>query len=237
MQQDIIATIRQELVQQADQRTKGNAQSFFKERVKFYGVRTAVVNQIARQFYQDIKHLSKDEIFNLAEALLKSDYLEESFIACDWTCRLRNHFQPEDFDRFESWIKQYVSNWATCDTFCNHTVGAFVERYPEYLASLKRWAKSENRWLRRAAAVSLIIPARKGQWLQDVFELADILLTDPEDLVQKGYGWLLKEASKTHQAEVFAYVFRNRANMPRTALRYAIEKIPEEQRRQAMARP
>ena len=66
--------------------------------------------------------------------------------------------------------------------------------------------------------------------------IADILLEDKDDLVQKGYGWLLKEASRTHQDQVFEYVMRNKAVMPRTALRYAIEKMPEELRRKAMER-
>jgi 3-methyladenine DNA glycosylase AlkD len=66
--------------------------------------------------------------------------------------------------------------------------------------------------------------------------MSEILLTDKDDMVQKGYGWLLKEASKKHQAEVFDYVMKWKAKMPRTALRYAIEKMPVEMRRRAMAR-
>lgn len=237
MQQDIVASIRQELQQRADDWHKSIAQSFFKERVTFYGVRTAVVNQIARQSYKEIRQLSKDEIFSLAETLMKSDYNEEAFIAFEWIYRLHDLYRPEDFTRFENWIDLYVNNWAKCDTLCNHAVGSFIERYPEYLPELKRWAKSENRWLRRAAAVSLIIPAKKGSFLNDVFELADILLLDQDDLVQKGYGWMLKEASKLHRQEVFDYIMLNQPVMPRTALRYAIEKMPDELRREAMAKP
>ncbi len=237
MELDIIASIRKELKQQADDHTIGVSQSFFKERVTFYGVRTAIVNQLARQSFATIKHLGKEEIFSLAEELLRSDYNEESFIAFEWAYRLRDQYQPADFTRFENWIADYVNNWAKCDTFCNHTLGAFIELYPEYLANLKQWAKSENRWFRRAAAVSLIIPARKGKLFGDIIELSDILLVDKDDLVQKGYGWLLKEASKVHQQEIFEYVIQNRETMPRTALRYAIEKMPEAMRREAMAKP
>ncbi len=96
------------------------------------------------------------------------------------------------------------------------------------------WARSENRWLRRAAAVSLILPARRGRFLVEVFEIADRLLTDGDDMVQKGYGWMLKEASRLHQQDVFDYVVRNRRVMPRTALRYAIELMPKELRAGAM---
>jgi len=57
---------------------------------------------------------------------------------------------------------------------------------------------------------------------------------DDDDLVQKGYGWMLKAASEAHQREVFEYVMKNKTEMPRTALRYAIEKMPEELRKAAM---
>jgi 3-methyladenine DNA glycosylase AlkD len=65
-------------------------------------------------------------------------------------------------------------------------------------------------------------------------EIADILLHDQDDMVQKGYGWMLKEASRTHQKEVFEYVLKHKDNMPRTALRYAIEKMPAELKNEAM---
>jgi 3-methyladenine DNA glycosylase AlkD len=82
--------------------------------------------------------------------------------------------------------------------------------------------------------VTLIIPARHGLFLPDVFRIADGLLLDSDDLVQKGYGWMLKAASEAHQKEVFNYVMKNRFRMPRTALRYAIEKMPAELKKQAM---
>ncbi len=88
-------------------------------------------------------------------------------------------------------------------------VGSFIEKFPSYIANLKTWTASDNRWVRRAAAVTFILPGRKGNFLNDIFEISDRLLTDKDDLVQKGYGWMLKEASKSHQQEVFEYVMRN----------------------------
>jgi 3-methyladenine DNA glycosylase AlkD len=98
------------------------------------------------------------------------------------------------------------------------------------------WRKSKSRWLRRAAAVSLIVPVRQGLLRDEVFGAADTLLMDQDDMVQKGYGWMLKEATKRFPDDVFAYVMKHKANMPRTALRYAIEKMPEKRRKQAMAK-
>jgi 3-methyladenine DNA glycosylase AlkD len=234
MQTDLIIRIRKELEQQVDEKTKSNFQRFFKEQVIFYGVKSSIVGKISRKYFPEIKYLSKSRIFSLCEELLGSDYGEEAFIAFDWAYCINDKYEPGDFITFENWIIKYVNNWAKCDTLCNHAVGAFIERYPQYVHSLKVWAKSENRWLKRASAVSLIIPAKKGMFLKDAFEIADILLLDQDDLVQKGYGWMLKEESREHQSEVFDYVKKKKASMPRTALRYAIEKMPEDLRRLAM---
>ncbi|MCX6225044.1 MAG: DNA alkylation repair protein, partial [Bacteroidia bacterium] len=113
-------------------------------------------------------------------------------------------------------------------------VAEFIVKYPTYLAELKRFTLSENRWMRRAAAVTLIIPAARGKFLADVLEIATLLLHDPDDLVRKGYGWMLKAAAESHRQEVFGFVLRHKATMPRTALRYAIEKMPAGMKAEAM---
>lgn len=233
---DIILNIRKELAQNSNQKTRESGKRFFKEVVKMYGVKTATVSKIGKTYFNQIKNRSKAEIFGLCEILWQSGYLDESFIACEWSYALRKKYEPKDFKLFESWINGYINNWASCDTLCNHTMGAFLEMYPEYLLQLKAWAKSKNRWTRRAAAVSLIVPAKRGKFLKEIFEISDILLCDPDDMAQKGYGWLLKVASQAHEKEVFDYVMKNKNKMPRTALRYAIEKMPKSLKEKAMAK-
>lgn len=236
MGNDVLTAVRQELMKEIDEKTKESAQRFFKEPVKFYGVKSAQVKKIATKYFREMEGRDKSEIFALCEELLETGYGEEAFIAFEWAYRERSQFVPQDFFVFEGWVDRYVDNWAKCDTLCNHTLGSFVEMYPEFIENLTGWARKQNRWLRRASAVTLILPARKGMFLKEAFQISDILLMDGDDMVQKGYGWLLKEASKKHQAEVFDYVMKWKANMPRTALRYAIEKMPEEMRKKAMER-
>lgn len=232
----LIDEIRVELKKNIDKKTQATSQHFFKEKIKCYGVKMPVVSKISKEFFKRIKSETKSEIFDLCESLWQSGYIEEAFIACNWSYYIRKEYKPGDFKIFRKWISEHVNNWAACDTLCNHTVGQFIEMYPEYLVKLKDFAKSDNRWMRRASAVTLIIPARKGKFLKDILEIADILLLDKDDLVQKGYGWMLKAASQAHQREIFEYVIRNKVNMPRTALRYAIEKMPEDLKKIAMAK-
>ena len=232
----IIESVRKQLIENADENSKAGGERFFKEEVHLYGVKTATVTQIGNQAFKQIKDKPKQEIFDLCEQLWKSGMMEESFIACNWAYAIRRQFVPEDFDIFERWVNNYVSNWASCDGFCNHTIGSFLRQYPIYAEKMKEWSLSHNRWVKRASAVSFIIPARKGQFKKEIFEIADNLLLDPDDMVQKGYGWMLKSLADAFEDEVFQYVLDHRANMPRTALRYAIEKMPEEKKREAMKR-
>jgi 3-methyladenine DNA glycosylase AlkD len=231
-----IEDIRKDLISNADEKTKKSGEKFFKEPVVMYGVKSAIVSRISREHYKNLPEKHKPEVFDLCEKLWQSGLMEESFIACNWSWFIRKEFEPTDFELFAVWIDSYVNNWASCDTFCNHTVGTLIEMFPDQITGLKEWARSKNRWMRRASAVSLIVPARKGKFLKEIIELADILLTDSDDMVQKGYGWMLKVASQLHQNEVFDYVMRKKTLMPRTALRYAIEKMPGELKTKAMAK-
>jgi len=230
----LIYEIQKELNYNSDKKTQESTLHFFKEEIQSYGVKSATVAKMSKDHFKSIKNNSKIEIWKLCEELWRSQTLEESLIACNWSYFIHKDYQPDDFEVFEKWIGNYVNNWASCDTLCNHTLGEFLEMYPEYVARLKEMATSENRWMRRAAAVSLIIPAKKGKFLKDIFEIADLLLTDKDDLVQKGYGWMLKVACKEHQQEVFEYIMSKKSIMPRTALRYAIEKMPAELKKAAM---
>jgi 3-methyladenine DNA glycosylase AlkD len=234
--ENIIDKIRSELIKNADEKTRIQGEKFFKENVKIYGWRSAQLKELSKLHYKSLPDKSKSAVFALCEELWKSGYMEEAGIACIWSFNVKKHYLPEDFMVFEKWVNKYVTNWAACDTLCNHSVGTLVEMYPEFLEGLKKWAKSGNRWVKRASAVSLIVPARKGRFLKDIFEIADVLHSDSDDMVQKGYGWMLKAASEAHQKEVFNYIMSKKSTMPRTSLRYAIEKMPPELKARAMAK-
>jgi len=228
--------IKEDLIAGSDEQTRISGERFFREDVKLYGVKSAMTERIAKEYFREIKERPKNEIFLMCEELWKSGYLEEAGIACNWSYFVHKRYEPTDFEIFERWISKYVTNWAACDTLCNHSVGTLVEMYPEKINDLKRLAHSKNRWEKRASAVSLIIPARKGMFLNDIFEIAEILITDTDDMVRKGYGWMLKAASQAHQDKVFDFVMNHRTIMPRTSLRYAVEKMPADLKLRAMAK-
>ena len=232
----IPGTVVRELAGLVDPATLAGSARFFREPVRSRGVKTAAVHAVARKHWKDVEPLGRARILALCEELYRTGYLEDGFVAADWAARLAPSIEPGDIDLLGAWVERYVDNWAACDTLCNHVVGDLVSRFPETVEVLKAWTQSPNRWVRRAAAVSLVVPAKRGAFLDDALAIADLLLLDGDDMVRKGYGWLLKEASLRHRDEVYAFVLARRDVMPRTALRYAVELMPPELRAGAMKR-
>ncbi|MBS3168653.1 DNA alkylation repair protein [Candidatus Woesearchaeota archaeon] len=237
---EILKRINEELKENIDTKYKEESKKFYKQSnnsvgVSITGVRTPIVRKIAKKYFKDIKSLKKEEILNLCEQLLREGYNEKTTIAIQWTSYIK--LEEKDFKTLERWLKVYIDNWGKIDDFSLNVISHFIVNYKKYKNNVKSWAKSKNWCERRASAVSFIQGKSwriNKRYINDVFEVALILLKDKEDLVQKGYGWMLKEASKDFQKEVFEFVIKNKNEMPRTALRYAIERMPEELRKKAM---
>ena len=230
-----IKSIHSELNRNAEFAYKKSQQQFFKEGIELYGVRIPVVRKIAAAQWREVRKLDKKNIFALCEELLKTNMQEDSVIAYGFAHRMRKKLELKDFAVFERWVKSYVNNWAKCDDVCTGALGELIAMYPQLIQKTVAWQKSKNRWVRRASAVALIVPVKRANILPDVFAATDALMADEDDLVRKGYGWLLKEANNVYPKEIFAYVMKYKANMPRVALRYAIEKMPKDWKKQAMA--
>jgi 3-methyladenine DNA glycosylase AlkD len=227
MSQDIVRNIRTQLTQAiADAANTKEASR----------LSTPVVRAISRETFMQVRQYDKARIFDLCEALLSSRSADERTIAFDWAYRCRKSFVEADFACFESWLREYVTGWGPCDDFCSHAFGRLIFQYPALFSHVMPWTASSNRWLRRASAVILIDGLRRGWFVAEAFQIADALLTDGDDMVQKGYGWMLKEASKHAPLQVFDYVMAHKQTMPRTALRYAIEKLEPSLRQRAMRR-
>jgi len=232
----ILDRIRREIAAHDKPENRINYQRFFKEKLKEpVGLKTPVLRNISNQCFKDVRTLPANDVLNLCDAMLASGRRYMRFFAFEWALKVKGHYAKSEFKRFETWLKKYVEGWGSCDHLCCGPLGHIIAQYPDLVRKTKAWTKSPNQWLRRAAAVSLIVAVKSRMLLDEVFDTADRLLTDDEDLVQKGYGWMLKEASNVYQKEVFAYVMKHKDRMPRTALRYAIEKMPPGMRQKALA--
>ena len=201
---------------------------YFKEPVEAYGLTMAQSKELAARFYPRVKG-DLDAAMSLAETLLESGNLTLASIGLEILDRFRGRLGPRHLDTFDRWV-DHLTNWATTDTLATHMIAASVAGDPSQVERLMTWTGSGNRWRRRAAAVSLVPQARRGLLLEEVFSLSDRLMEDGDDMVQKGVGWLLKEASRRHSEQVRGHLLRWRGRAPALVLRIASEKLPEDRR-------
>jgi 3-methyladenine DNA glycosylase AlkD len=126
----------------------------------------------------------------------------------------------------------YINNWDLVDSSAPHIVGAWL--FPRSRAPLRRLARSSSLWDRRIAIIATQFFIRNGD-LEETFRIADLLLTDPHDLIHKAVGWMLREAGNRDPKAERRYLETRYPRMPRTMLRYAIERFPEAERRRYLA--
>lgn len=232
----IAAEVNSKLRDAADPVRAENEQRYFKETIRSHGVTVPGSRAIGKEIYRrERENAVVEEWLALGERLLATGWLEQGTVGLQCVELARPPASEELFDTYERWMGAHVGNWAHCDFLSTDLLSRLLIELPDLVARLSGWTASDNRWVRRGAAVSLVIPARKGLFLDEALAIAEALLDDDDDLVQKGFGWMLREAAKEHQAAVTGFLEREVGRMPRTAFRYAIEKFPKDERKRLMS--
>lgn len=196
---------------------------------------TSEVRKVARKIYAELADQNFEQKLEFCERLLSKGVWAMWLIAFDITFRERKNYSLETFEVFERWLKLYVTDWEDCDDFCVHPLGALVLDYPELYNNIVPWCHHEKFVVRRAAAVCMIYSVRKSEVDSDkLFLIADKLMDDDHYLVQKGYGWMLKEYSNKSSDEVEGYLRANVHKMTRLAYRYAMNKLDKKVQKELM---
>ncbi|KON30815.1 hypothetical protein AC482_02930 [miscellaneous Crenarchaeota group-15 archaeon DG-45] len=222
----IVDEIRADILRRARRENVPRIKRFFKEAVEVRGLMSPQIEEVAKLAYPMVRE-DLNLALEVAGRLVASGVLEEASVGIRLLGRMTGRFTPELFDVFDGWVDR-LTNWATTDGLCTSLISETVTLDPELAGRLLLWTGSEGRWRRRAAAVSLVPLVRKGLMLDEAFAVAERLMTDGDEMVQKGVGWLLKEAAKGHPHEVRGFLLRWRAEAPALVLRYASEKLPGE---------
>jgi|AntRauTorcE11897_2_1112592.scaffolds.fasta_scaffold21908_2 3-methyladenine DNA glycosylase AlkD len=236
-----ISSLKDDLISSIDLEYKNRAPRFFKEEIFPIGVRSKDLNIIEKKYYKFLKPLNKKDFFEIINSLLQEKEHEIKTLAFKWLHRKRESFTKTDFLVFERWLKKHVNNWAHCDNFLTHSLGYLIYQHPELIGKTDSWINSNNRWLRRSASIILIYSFKyhKDKKEFNIFfsRLKEVIvkqIKDSDDLVQKGYGWSAKEASNINENLVFEFIYKYKHKLPRTALRYAIEKMTLKHKQEAM---
>lgn len=221
---------------QADPERARQVQKYFKETVRSFGVPSPAVRAIAAELYLSIK--KEWDIFQalqLCAILFPRPELETKAIAALILARYNKEFQPQLFGQVKNWLaKNYLANWASVDTFCPEIMGTLLFRYPELVKEIKTWPSHPNRWVKRASIVSFLKLTKKEGFLDIIYEQAIKLFPVDDDLIQKANGWVLRETGKRDMPRLEQFLLKHGPAIPRTTLRYAIERFPEVKRRELL---
>jgi 3-methyladenine DNA glycosylase AlkD len=205
-------------------------QRFFKEEVASRGWRTNELRKLAVRFRRQM--VADDDMafaIQVCDKLFTGRVLEEKIFAVLMLEGQTEEFGAREFKVFERWLER-VSSWADHDALVHNLIGPMILVEPGRTKAVFRWARSRNRWQRRAAAVALIHSARKRTGFEQITKISNALLQDKDDMVQKGVGWLLREAAKADPERTVPYLLAIRGTASRLVLRTACEKLTAAER-------
>jgi 3-methyladenine DNA glycosylase AlkD len=218
--------IRQALKDGGSAEHAAGVQSFFKQEIKSHGWYTAALRRAIRRCRGEILREHDFEFLaQVADQLFSGLLLEEKIAGVFLLEGLEAECGDREFAMFESWLDR-ISSWADHDGLVHSLISPMIRAQPARSQFVFRWAKSPNRWHRRAACVALIRPARAQLLFPEIVKLSDALLADKDDMVQKGLGWLLRETAKFDAKRTVPYLVKIRESAPRLVLRTACETLP-----------
>jgi len=210
-------------------------QAFFKEEIQSRGWRTAEMRKVALRFRRTIvKEAGLPFLVQVADQLFSGQVLEERVFGVLLLEKVVEELGDKEFKLFESWLAR-ITTWADHDGLVHYLVAPMIVAKPARAAHAFRWARSRNRWHRRAACVALIRGTRRKMFFPEIIGLCNLLLGDEDDMVQKGLGWLLRETAKADPKRTVPYLMKIRNRSPRLVLRTACETLPIATRRRVLA--
>lgn len=229
------ARIRRLLKDGGSVRHAEEVQWFFKEEIKSRGWYTGGLRKVAVQFRRTIlRAQGLPFLLQVADKLFAGRCLEEKAFAVLLLEKITHQLGDAEFRLFESWLER-VSSWSDHDGLVHYLIAPMIAARPERVNCIFRWAKSRNRWHRRAACVALIQGTRRKMFFPEIRRLSQLLLADQDDMVQKGMGWLLRENAKFNAERTTRYLMSIRKRAPRLVLRTACETLPPPVRRRVLA--
>lgn len=226
-----IETARISLREHSDQSQAGVLQRFFKtgpgeygEGDRFLGVRVPAIRRIARK----CRNLALTDTLTLLQSAIHEERLLALIIL---TQKYQKGTPGEQAEIYREYLNntQYINNWDLVDTSAEHIVGAFLKNRPR--KPLYELTQSGCLWERRIAIMATFHFIKNDEF-KETLKIAEMLVADPEDLIHKAAGWMLREIGKRDQSVEEAFLRKHYRRMPRTMLRYAIEKFPEDVRQQ-----
>jgi 3-methyladenine DNA glycosylase AlkD len=219
-------------------RRAAGMRAYFKrdETVAFYGVDLPTVRAVARDVWRDHRAAwTVADATRFCDHLIRDAEFEAKAVGMLVLARWESAFPRGLLRTARDWLNGgHAATWAAVDLLAPSVLTPLVARFPALRQTVVGWTTARSLWVRRAAAVTFVPLARRGEALMESYAVAAALLDDDEDLIHKAVGWLLREAGKPDPERLERFLDRYGPRIPRTTVRYAIERFPPAQRRRLL---
>jgi 3-methyladenine DNA glycosylase AlkD len=174
------------------------------------------------------KDFTLDDFLLLGDKLVATGKYEEASFAIGFVFSMKEKFTADTFEKLGNWLENGIANWAHTDVLSGKALSHFITKNIIGLESLKKWTESGSKWKRRSVPVLLIDALKTDIPLERLFKAIQPLMLDSDKFVQKGLGWFLREAWKTHPQETEDFLLKWKDTCGRIIIQYATEKMDKD---------
>jgi|SRR5208283_4729628 len=226
-----IAIFRKTLNKNSNPERAAKEKSYLKSPYKFFGVTVPFITKMAKDFKKTNKDIDKGFVFELGQRLWDSEYHQEKTLAIKLLEQYSEYLDYDSMPMLERMLSE-STGWDHVDGIANHLVDAVLRKDRRTFEFLKKWSKSENFWMRRAALISQILLFREGKGDRMLFfSFAERMIEEKEFFIRKAIGWTLRDMSKAEPDAVFDFLMKVKDRASGLTLREGSKRLPEDERR------
>lgn len=219
----------------ADAVKAASFQRYFKEPVSVFGVPTPIMKGIKSDLLGEVgKVWTIGDAVRFCEEMIRDPHLEARGFGFQVVAHFIDGAPADLLPTIKGWLEHSCGNWGLVDNLAPSVLAPLLDRHRELVPEVVGWTGSASLWVRRGAAVAFVPLARKKEHLATAYRVASKLFGDREDLMHKAVGWLLREAGKADMNRLERFLLKNGPRMPRTSVRYAIERFPKDERKRLL---
>lgn len=220
----------------ANEAKAASYQRYFKDPVDYFGLDNKAAQQIKQDLYARVDETwTIHDAVRFCETMIQDPHMESRGIGYQVVAHFVSTAPPELLADVRRWLEHSCGNWGLVDNLAPSVLAPLIELHRDLVPEVVSWTASPNLWLRRGAVVAFVPLVRKSTDHQTTaYRIASLLFDDQEDLIHKAVGWLLREAGKADPDRLETFLLDNGPRIPRTTVRYAIERFPKEERRRLL---
>jgi len=230
-----LTMLKKELKNAGDPDRAVQEKRYLKSPFRFHGVSVPATDTIARTFKKRHPSIGRDRLLNIISLLWGSDFHDEKRLALKLMRQYPEHITYPLMPMLEAMLSASPT-WDLVDEIAIHLVSIVLEKNRRAFASLKKWGRSKNFWMRRASMISQILLIRKSVEDRDLFfDLAEHMITEKEFFIRKAIGWVIRELSRSDQKAALAFLMKIRAKASGLTLREGAKRLPENMKKKLLA--